>query len=43
MFHYFVATIIILTLGPIAMDTIGYKFLLVFLIPTACYTVAVYL
>ena len=43
MFHYFIANIILLVAGPVALDKVGWKFLLVLLIPTVCYTVAVYL
>jgi MFS family permease len=43
MFSYFVATIILLVAGPIAMDNIGWRFMLVFAVPTCCYWFAIYL
>jgi hypothetical protein len=43
MFSYYCASIIILVAGPIALDAIAWKFLLVFIIPTALYLVAIYM
>ncbi|PYH61338.1 MFS sugar transporter [Aspergillus niger CBS 101883] len=42
MFSYFAASIILLVAGPIAMDNIGWRFMLVFAVPTCCYWFAIY-
>jgi MFS family permease len=43
MVAYYVASVIILVAGPVALNEISWKLLLVFICPTACYLVAIYL
>lgn len=43
MFSYYCAAIIILVAGPVALDKISWKFLLVFIVPSALYIAAIYL
>lgn len=43
LFNYFCGSIVLLVAGPVALNNIGWKFFFVLIIPTALYSVAIYL